>query len=133
MGEYSIGEMFAIGHLANQHDQNISLQEASKVIVVFDKPQYYDTNAFIEAHPKLFVKHRIAYINDISALPSTILKLFVKPSMKKKPFDILLLQDLKASQKLNYQEDKITLYTLKKRKIINIEYLDTQALERYFK
>jgi len=130
-GGYQVGDRFDITHLYNQHDQNRSIEESSKVVVVFDKPQYYDTNKFLGTQPNFFKEHQIAYINDISAVPSSVLSLFIKPSMQKKPFDILLLRDLKQSKKLNYQDNKITLYTLKKGKIIKIEYIDSLKIKSH--
>lgn len=125
-----MGEPFALTHLANQHDKNISITNATKIVVVFDKPSYYDMNQFLNKKPNFLQKHKIAYINDISAVPSTILTLFIKPSMQKQPFDILLLRDLKQSKKLNYQDDKITIYTLHNDKIQKIEYIDSRDINK---
>jgi len=132
MAGYKVGDRFDITHLHNQHDHNITIGNTiQKVMVVFDKPQYYDTNQFLNKKPNFLKQKRIAYINDISALPNSILKLFIKPSMQKKSFDILLLRDIEQSKKLNYQDNKITLYSLKKHKIIKIEYIDSLKIESY--
>jgi len=131
MAGYKVGDSFTLTHLLNQHDQNISIKSASKVMVVFDKPQYYDTNQFLDKQPNFLQEHKIAYINDISGAPSSIFKLFIKPSMQKKPFDILLLRDIEQSKNLNYQDNKITIYTLKKHKIIKIEYIDSLKIKSH--
>lgn len=134
MGGYKVGDTFAITHLNNQHDQNITIgNNTQKVMVVFDKPQYYDTNQFLETKPNFLKERNIVYINDISGAPSSIFKLFIKPSMQKKPFDILLLRDIEHSKRLNYQDNKITLYSLKNRKIIKIEHIDSLKIKSYFK
>ncbi|MBN2825451.1 MAG: hypothetical protein JXQ76_09015 [Campylobacterales bacterium] len=129
---YKVGDRLEIKTLNNQLDKPISLANAKKIIVAFDKASYYDVDKFLQTQPNFLKTHNIAFINDISAVPSTILSLFIKPAMKKKPYDILLLRDLQASKKLDFQEGKITLYTLKNGKITQIEYIDSLKIGSYF-
>jgi len=129
--EYKVGDRFEITTLNNQFDQPIPLAKAQKILVAFDKASYYDLDQFLASKPNFLKAHNIAFINDLSAAPSTILKLFIKPSMKKKPYDILLLRDIEASKKLDFQDGKITIYSLKKGKIAKIEYIDSTKIGSY--
>ncbi len=132
-GGYGVGQTFDIATLSDQNNQKVSLAKAKKIIVAFDKASYYDVDQFLATKPNFLQTHTIAFINDISAVPSAILKLFIQPAMKKKSYPILLLRDIEASQKLDYQEGKITIYWLKRGKVVKIEYIDSQKIGDYFK
>lgn len=131
--EYKVGERLDITTLNNQFDQNISIIKAKKVIVAFDKASYYDIDQFLATKPNFLKANSIAFINDLSAAPSSILKLFIKPSMKKKSYDILLLRDMEASKKLDFKEGKLTIYSLKNGKISKIEFIDSLKIGSYLK
>ncbi|KIM05631.1 MAG: hypothetical protein KU28_09885 [Sulfurovum sp. PC08-66] len=132
-GGYSVGQTFDIATLSDQNNQKVSLAKAQKIMVAFDKASYYDMDQFLATKPNFLQTHTIAFINDISAVPSAIVKLFIQPAMKKKSYPILLLKDSEASKKLDYREGKITIYSLKRGKVVKIEYIDSQKIGDYFK
>ncbi|KIM11719.1 MAG: hypothetical protein KU38_05980 [Sulfurovum sp. FS08-3] len=132
-GGYSVGQTFDIATLSDQNNQKVSLAKAQKIMVAFDKASYYDIDQFLATKPNFLQTHNIAFINDISAVPSTILKLFIQPAMKKKSYPILLLRDIEASKKLNFTEGKITIYWLNKGKISKIDTIDSTQIGDYFK
>ena len=131
IGVFKEGDMFLPNRFINQFDKNITITtEYKKVIVVFDKAGYYDVNKFIATKEKDYLhKNHIAYINDISQMPKSILDYFVKPRMRQKNYSILLLKDMNTSKKLNYQDEKITIYTLVNGKIDQINCISSKYLE----
>lgn len=132
VGAFKEGDIFFPVIFTDQFDQNVSiLTKDQVVIVVFDKAGYYDVNAFVKSKREGYLrKMKIRYLNDISAMPENILKFFVKPNMQKKPFSILLVKDEKFSQKLNYRDGKITVYHLKEGKIVKIDFVERDGLEK---
>ncbi len=130
---FSPGERFTPTTLSDQFDRNQTITPDTRlIIVVFDKAGYYDVTELIRSKGTDYLqRNSIAFINDISQMPSSILEYFVKPAMQEKPYPILLLKNEKDSLGLNYSDDMITIYTLKKGKINKIEYADKDTLAKY--
>jgi hypothetical protein len=130
---YNVGDRFTVTELSDQYDQKVSIVNAKKVMVAFDKASYYDIDQFLASKPNFLNTNSIAFINDVSAVPSTILNLFIKPSLQKRKYTILLLRDLEVSKGLDFSQGKITIYTLKKQKITKIEQVDSRVIGSYFR
>ena len=68
--------------------------------------------------------NNIAYVADITGMPSLISKFFALPKMKDYSFSILLIdEDNKAL--FPVEQDKITIITLDNSKITNIKFIKT--------
>lgn|GEM_PF-1024403 len=131
--EFKRGDIFSPMQLSDQYEHNITMRlERAIVIVAFDRAEYYDINAFLKTKEAEYLKKRdIYYLNDISMMPESIWNYFVKPQMQTKSFSILLIRDQNISLKLNYQENKITLYRISSGKISQIEFVDSKEIEKY--
>jgi hypothetical protein len=132
-GVFKEGDYFAPNRFMDQFDKNVTIsKEYKQVIVVFNKAGYYDVNKFLATKSKNFLqKNHIAYLNDISQMPKSILNYFVKPRMRQKSYTILLLKDTNLSKRLNYQDEKITIYTLNHQLIHKIDCINSDELEKY--
>jgi hypothetical protein len=101
-------------------DKNIS-----KIIITFDKKSSVLANKFIsmrkDSSHYLDTKN-MAFIANISAMPSLITKLFAMPKMKKYKHKILLIDDDDNDMFLS-QKKHISIYELENSKIKNIIYI----------
>jgi hypothetical protein len=72
----------------------------------------------------LTVNNNIAYVADITGMPSLISKFFAIPKMKDYNFSILLIdEDNKAL--FPVEQDKITIITLDNSKVTSIKFIKT--------
>lgn len=125
------GEYFTPAVFVDQFDQNVTItRDDNSLIVVFDKAGYYDVNAFVKRQGKGYLqKRKIKYLNDISAMPESILKFFVRPRMQTLTYPVLLVKEENVSQMLDYREGMITLYRLEKGRIREIKFVRSDELE----
>ena len=131
MGAFKEGDLFVPTIFADQFDRNVSLTPSDRyLIIVFDKAGYYDVNVFVKKQKEGYLKkNRVKYINDISAMPQSILELFVKPRMQKLPYPVLLVKDENISRMLNYRDGKISIYRLQEGRIVDIDFVESDGLE----
>ena len=106
----------------NSHtiDKNVS-----KIIISFDKKSSVLANKFISlkkdsAH--YLSENNMAFIANISAMPSLITKLFAMPKMKKYKHTILLIDDDKNDMFLT-KKRHISIYHIENAKVKNITYV----------
>jgi len=131
--ELHTGMAFPNLHLVDQFGkvQHIQTKGNVKVILSFDKPSSLAVNTFLQRQKKDFLTHNhINYISNISQVPSFIRDWVALPKMKNLPFEILLIYDEHISKKLNYEEGKVTVFTLKNNIITTINFIAPEALNK---
>lgn len=86
--------------------------------------------AFMEGRDGEFLTRRgIAYVNDISAMPSFAATLFALPKMRRRPYPILLDRDAEITARFPDKPGFATLIHLRELRVRNIEFLsDAQAI-----
>lgn len=70
---------------------------------------------------KLAAAHAV-FVADISAMPSIITRIFALPSLRKRPYRMVLDRDGAATERFPAQEGRVTLLHLEERSITRIEY-----------
>jgi hypothetical protein len=106
----------------NSHtiDKNVS-----KIIITFDKKSSVLANKFISSKKDsshYLNESNMAFIANISAMPSLINKLFAMPKMKKYKHTILLIND-DANDMFLSKKRHISIYDLENAKIKSITYI----------
>jgi hypothetical protein len=101
-------------------DKNIS-----KIIITFDKKSSLLANKFISMKKEsshYLSEHNMAFVANISKMPSLITKLFAMPKMKKYEHTILLINDDENDMFLS-ERKHISIYELKDGKVKDIKYI----------
>jgi len=65
------------------------------------------------------------YVSDISGMPRIVAKLFALPSMRKRPYRMLLDRDGKTTKDFPSEEGKVTLIRIGAGEIQGVEYLES--------
>ena len=117
--------------LEDQHGQEHQL-DSSITLILFTRNRAGAAvmTASMEGRDGEFLSERgIAYINDISAMPSFAASLFALPKMRRRPYDILLDKNAEATARFPDKPGLATLISLRELKVRNIEYeSDPEAL-----
>jgi hypothetical protein len=121
--------------LPNQFDKIHTVSsDISIIIVTFEKESANLVNDFLSSKNSDFLdlNHAI-FINDISCVPSVVVKMFTIPKMRDYKYDILLIYK-ENSKKFLEEENKITVYLLEKGFVKDVKYISTKyELEKVFK
>ena len=121
--------------LPNQFDKIHTVSsEVSIIIVAFEKESLNLVNDFLSSKSIDFLDlNNAIFINDISSVPSVVIKMFTIPKMRDYKYDILLIYK-ENSKKFLEEESKITVYSLEKGFVKDVKYISTKyELERIFK
>jgi hypothetical protein len=127
--EFNVGDTFPKTVLDDQFKKSMEVENSDKlVIMAFEKDTSIGISTFLKAQSKDFMaKKQMKYISDISSMPSFVTSMFALPKMKKYPFSVMLIED-EFGKQFNRKDAKVTLYKLKNRKIIAIEFIDPKNL-----
>ena len=123
------GNQLAPFSLEDQHGQEHELGSSiSLILFTRNRAGAAVMTEFMEGRE--FLSDRgIAYINDISAMPSFAASLFALPKMRRRPYDILLDRNTEATARFPDKAGSATLIFLKELVVRNVEYVsDAEAL-----
>jgi hypothetical protein len=70
------------------------------------------------------------YVADVSGMPALVTRLFALPSMRKRPYRILLDRDGTATRELPQASGKVTVLRLEGLRITEVSYADTPGALR---
>ena len=121
--------------LPNQFDKIHTVSsDISIIIVTFEKESANLVNDFLSSKSIDFLDlNNAIFINDISSVPSVVIKMFTIPKMRDYKYDILLIYK-ENSKKFLEEESKITIYSLEKGFVKDVKYISTKyELEKVFK
>ena len=121
--------------LPNQFDKIHTVSsDVSIIIVTFEKESANLVNDFLSSKNSDFLDlNNAIFINDISSVPSVVIKMFTIPKMRDYKYDILLIYK-ENSKKFLEEESKITIYSLEKGFVKDVKYISTKyELEKVFK
>ena len=121
--------------LPNQFDKIHTVSsEVSIIMVAFEKESLNLVNDFLSSKSIDFLDlNNAIFINDISSVPSVVIKMFTIPKMRDYKYDILLIYK-ENSKKFLEEESKITIYSLEKGFVKDVKYISTKyELEKVFK
>ena len=108
--DITVGKTFENITLKDQFDKAVSLNnKTKKVIFVFKKASGHTARGFFDSKPDDYLLNKsVAFIADISGMPSIIASMFAIPDFKKHKYPVMLIRDEKISAK--YRSDKYADY-----------------------
>uniref|UniRef100_UPI0040477610 hypothetical protein n=1 Tax=Aliarcobacter sp. TaxID=2321116 RepID=UPI0040477610 len=122
----TVGNELPVLTVKDQFEKQFTIDSNIKTIIFSATKDESETiRNFLATKDKDFLNtNNIAYVADITGMPSLITKFFAMPKMKKYDFSILLIdEDNKAL--FPVEQDKITIMTLENSKITDIKYIKT--------
>lgn len=134
-GTLKIDDKISTFSLVNQFDKIHTItSELSMIIVTFQKETANLVNDFLSSKDSDFLdKNNIIFINDISSIPSIVVKMFTIPKMRDYKYDILLIYN-ENNKKFIEEEKKITVYFIQNGYIKDIKFISSiYELEGVFK
>ena len=134
-GTLKIDDKISTFSLVNQFDKIHTItSEISMIIVTFQKETTNLVNDFLSSKSSDFLdKNNTTFINNISSIPSIVVKMFTIPKMRDYKYDILLIYN-ENNKKFIEEENKITVYFIQNGYIKDIKFLSSiYELERVFK
>ena len=130
-----IGDKISSFSLPNQFDKIHTIDNGTSfIIVAFEKKSANLVNDFLSSKNSDFLDlNNAIFINDISCVPSVVIKMFAIPKLRDYKYDILLIYK-ENSKKFLEKENKITVYLLEKGFVKEVKYISTKyELEKVFK
>ena len=127
--EITVGNIFKNITLEDQFGKKVTLSnKTKKVIFVFEKKAGHTARNFIDSKSGDYLSNKnIAFIADISGMPSIIASMFAIPDFKKHSYHVMLIKD--ESQSKQYRNDKyenyIAVIGLNNFKITDIKLVST--------
>ena len=134
-GTLKIDDKISTFSLVNQFDKMHTItSEISMIIVTFQKETTNLVNDFLSSKSSDFLdKNNTIFINNISSIPSIVVKIFTIPKMRDYKYDILLIYN-ENSKKFKEEEDKITVYFIENGFVKDIKFISSiYQLEGVFK
>ena len=129
----TIGKPLPVVNLVDQFDNKVEIRSDATLIVSFQKSVSSEIQAYLASKPKHYLKqNNILYISDMSAAPTFMIKLFGIPKMKKFDYKVALIYDDAVADKIQREDNKITVITLKKYKIVDIQFVSPKDLNSVF-
>ena len=134
-GTLKIDDKISTFSLVNQFDKIHTItSEISIIIVTFQKETTNLVNDFLSSKSSDFLdKNNTIFINNISSIPSIVVKMFTIPKMRDYKYDILLIYN-ENNKKFIEEEKKITVYFIQNGYIKDIKFISSiYELEGFFK
>lgn len=128
------GDKISTFSLPNQFDKiHIVGSETSIMIVTFQKETANIVTDFLNSKNSDFLeKNHTVFINNISNIPSVIIKMFTIPKLRDYKYDVLLIYN-ENNKKFLEEENKMTIYFVKNAVVVDVKYISTKyELERVF-
>jgi hypothetical protein len=115
--------------LADQHDTPGSVDTATRLVIFTGDMDASDhvKEALTDEGTALLDSAGAVWIANISRMPRIITKLFAMPSLRKRPYRMLLDRDGTATADFPANSGQVTLLHLDHLKIARIEYADSAA------
>ncbi len=128
--DVTVGKIFENITLKDQFDKEVSLSnKTKKVIFVFKKASGHTARALLDSKPDDYLLNKnVAFIADISGMPSIIASMFAIPDFQKHKYPVMLIRDEKISLKYRSEkyQDYIAIINLNNFKITKITLVSTQ-------
>ena len=133
--EITVGKKIQNVTINDQFDKPISLtSKTKKIIFVFKKASGHIVRNFLDSKPDDYLANKnVAFIADISGMPSIIASMFAIPDLQKHKYPVMLIKDEDAAKKYKNEkyEDYITIVSLNNFRITSITLVSTaEQLEK---
>jgi hypothetical protein len=126
---YAVGDTLEAITLEDQHDTPHAL-DASVRLVLFSRDMDGGKvlkRALEGAPGDILSKQSALYVADIERMPGLIARMFALPSMRRRPYPMLLDRDGTKTARLPSEEGKATLLFLNQLRLERVLYTDSQA------
>jgi len=113
--------------LADQHDVAGNVDSATRLVIFtadMDASDHVEAALAENGAAKLAAAGAV-WVANISRMPRIITKLFALPSLRKRPYRMLLDRDGKATADLPRASGRVTLLYLEESKIARVDYADS--------
>jgi hypothetical protein len=124
----TVGSELPVLTVKDQFDKEFTIDAKVKTVIFSATKEESNTiKEFLAAKDKDYlINNNIAYVADITGMPSLISKFIAIPKMKDYAFSILLIDE---DNKVLFpvEEDKISIITLENSKVTNIKFIKTAA------
>ncbi len=126
---YGVGDSLAPLTLQDQHDEEHTLDTSVQVVLFSRDMEGGDLlEEALEETPKgLLPRHHALYVADIHKMPGLVARMFAIPSMRKRPYPMLLDRDGDITARFPSEEGKATLLFLDDLSIQRVFYADSAA------
>ena len=131
--DFNVGDRLPNIALNDQFEKPLKVELSDTVLIMaFEKDVSIEISKFLKSQSKGFMaQHHTKYISDISSMPSFVTSMFALPKMKKYPFSVMLINNDFGKQ-FDRKKGKVSIYTLKNKKIIAIEFIKPKQLSKFF-
>ncbi len=127
LGPYEVGETLAPFALEDQHGVTHRLDEEVALILFSRDMDGGDLlKQALEEAPEGFLESRRAlYVADISRMPGLVARLFAIPSMRKRPYAMLLDRTGSTTERFPHFEGRATILTTRRNRLTAVQHLQT--------
>lgn len=125
----SVGDKIDVTGIENQHGQ--SFADPSSIELLMYVNGKAARNVILPSLEKIDVscmnEGRVAYVADISGMPTLISRLIALPRMRDYPYTIWLDHDGESTERLPAKEASVSLLDIEQGKISAVEFVDEEA------
>jgi hypothetical protein len=119
-----IGDQIDFNSIKNQFDKPLKIDsKTKKIIFALEKEVAESFVRFMDKNPKYLTQQKAVYIADIGMAPSFVKFLFIVPKLRRYDFSIGVMQGQDLKFKIPKKDKKLTIITLKNKKIIKIKFI----------
>lgn len=125
---WQAGERLVPFELADQHGEAGRVDESVRLLLFTADMDAGDlVKAALEADPALqdLAAHGAVWVSDIHRMPAVITRLFALPSMRRRPYRMLLDRDPGPSVRIPREEGKVSLLVLDGLTLQSVAFADT--------
>jgi hypothetical protein len=124
---YRVGDVLPEITLDDQHDERGGVDATTRILLFSrDMEGGKLLRAALEDTGEGFLQERqVVYVSDISGMPKLVARLFAVPSMRRRPYPMLLDRTGEATARLPDVEEQATLLFLDDLRIERIEHVDS--------
>lgn len=124
---YAVGDTLAEIRLEDQHEEERAV-DASTRLVLFSRDMDGGEllrDALEDTEEGFLEARNAVYLSDISGMPKLVARLFALPSMRRRPYPMLLDRTGEATARIPDVEEKATLLFLDELRIERIEHVES--------
>ena len=128
-GTLAPGQQLTAFTLYDQHDLAAPINATTRIVVFARDMDAADIveEALADNGAALLTGAGAIFVSDIHRMPSLITRVFAIPSMRKRPYRMVLDREGKLTADLPAQEEKVTIIRLDRLKIESVEYISDAA------
>jgi len=124
---YGAGDRISKISLNDQHDEAQAVDASTRIILFsrdMDGGKLFK-EALADTAEGFLAEKGAVYISDISGMPSLVARMFALPSMRKRPYPMLLDRTGEDTSRLPDVEEQATVIFLKELLIERVEHVDS--------